>query len=171
MMQNFCIASFLRSTILVQRVKSPTIWKHGRLYFSAVQLCIVQMTLVRYFSKICGFSRMRVFWLSSWSPMKYLISIGLRQGWSRRKEEIPRFNFSIGFLSKIFKNFSKFPKTICISRPNTRKVNAWFLKFFWKLCKVMHFRNIRIQIFESFLKISKELTLASKRAKNKRRVY
>ena len=42
------------------------------------------------------------------------------------------------FLKKIAKKFSKFP-TNCVFRPNARKINAWFVKFFEKYAKIMHF--------------------------------
>ena len=44
-----------------------------------------------------------------------------------------KFNFSIEFLSKIFKFSQNFP-TIFDFRPNARKVNAWFVKVFGDIC-------------------------------------
>ena len=41
-----------------------------------------------------------------------------------------KFYFLIEFLSKIFKISQNFP-TICVFRPNARKINALFVKLFW----------------------------------------
>ena len=47
-------------------------------------------------------------------------------------------------------NFSRNFPTICVFRPNTRKINAWFVKLFEKYVKIMHFSNF----LKKFLKIS-----------------
>ena len=51
---------------------------------------------------------------------------------------ILKFNFSFGFLSKTFQVFLIFPK-ICVSRPNPRKISAFFLQSFEKYDKIMRF--------------------------------
>ena len=43
--------------------------------------------------------------------------------------------FPIEFLSKISQHFPK----IRVFRPNARKINAWFVNFFEKYAKIMHF--------------------------------
>ena len=57
-------------------------------------------------------------------------------------------NFLLNFHQK-FSNFSQNFKTICIFRPNARKINAWFVKFLEKYAKIKHFRNF----LKKFLKI------------------
>ena len=54
--------------------------------------------------------------------------------------------FLLNFHQK-FSTFSrKFP-TICVFRPNARKINAWFVKFIWKICKNNAFLAIFLRKF------------------------
>ena len=46
--------------------------------------------------------------------------------------------FLLNFYQKFSKISQNFPK-IRIFRPNTRKINAWFVKFFEKYAKIMHY--------------------------------
>ena len=46
------------------------------------------------------------------------------------------------FILNFYQKFSKFSQhfqTICVSRPNARKINALFVMFFDKYAKIMHF--------------------------------
>ena len=46
------------------------------------------------------------------------------------------------FLLNFYQKFSKFSQNFqnnCVFRPNARKINAWFVKFFGKYAKIMHF--------------------------------
>ena len=62
-----------------------------------------------------------------------------------------KFHFSIEFSSKISK-FSQIFPIICVFRPNAQKSNAWFVTFFEKYAKIMHFRNFRKKLFSKFSK-------------------
>ena len=46
--------------------------------------------------------------------------------------------FLLNFYEKLSKFSQNFP-TICVFRPNSQKFNAWFVKFFEKYAKIMHF--------------------------------
>ena len=46
--------------------------------------------------------------------------------------------FLLNFLHK-FSKFSQNNLTICVFRPNARKFNAWFVKFFERYANIMHF--------------------------------
>ena len=47
------------------------------------------------------------------------------------------------FLLKFYQKFSKISQNFptCVFRPNMRKINALFAKYFWKYTKIMHFIN------------------------------
>ena len=69
----------------------------------------------------------------------------------------PKLAKNLIFLFNFYQKFSKFSQnfpTICVFRPNPRKSNAWFVKFFWKYAQVMHFKQILKEIFWKFSKIS-----------------
>ena len=69
----------------------------------------------------------------------------------------PKLAKHLIFLLNFYQNFSKFSQnfpTICVFRPNARKSNEWFVKFFWKYAQVMHFKQFLIEIFWKFSKFS-----------------
>ena len=69
----------------------------------------------------------------------------------------PKLAKNLNFLLNFYQKFSKFSQyfpTIFVFRPNARKSNAWFVKFFWKYAQVMHFKQFLKQIFWNFSKIS-----------------
>ena len=46
--------------------------------------------------------------------------------------------FLLNFYQKLLK-FSQSIQTICVSRPNARKINGWSVKLFGKYAKIMNF--------------------------------
>ena len=70
---------------------------------------------------------------------------------------IPKLAKNLIFLLNFYQRFSKFSQnfpTISVFRPNARKCNACFVKFFWKYAQVMHFKQFLKEIFWKFSKIS-----------------
>ena len=66
-----------------------------------------------------------------------------------------KIQFLIEFSSKISKIFSHFPK-IFVFRPNARKSNAWFVRFFEKYAKITDVRNfLNNLILKTFANLSK----------------
>ena len=61
--------------------------------------------------------------------------------------------YSYENLRKVSQNFP----THSVFRPNARKTNAWFIKFFENMLKECVFSNYPKKIFETFLKISHNL--------------
>ena len=55
-----------------------------------------------------------------------------------------------------FPKFSQNFSTICSFRPNARKINAWFVKFFEKYAKIMHILQFSWEIFWKFSQISQK---------------
>ena len=85
----------------------------------------------------------------------------------------PKLSKNSIFLLNFYQKFSKFSKnfqTISIFRPNARKSNTGFVKFFWKYAKVMHCKQFFKEIFWKFYKISQifpnNLCYSSKRPKS-----
>ena len=71
---------------------------------------------------------------------------------------IPKLAKNAIFLLNLYQkisNFSQNFQTISIFRPKARKSNTWFVKFFWKYAKVMHFKQFLKKSFENFLKFLK----------------
>ena len=67
-----------------------------------------------------------------------------------QKNKNKKFNFYIELSSQIFKILSNFP-TISVFRPNARKISAWFVKFFGKICLNNAFLAIFLRnFFEKF---------------------
>ena len=58
----------------------------------------------------------------------------------------PKIVKSSIFLLLFYQNFP----TICVFRPNARKINAWFVKFLEKYAKIMHFCYFLKRSFENF---------------------
>ena len=61
------------------------------------------------------------------------------------------------FLLNFYQKFSKFSEnfsTVCVFRPNAQKINAWFVKYFEKYAKIMHFSNFLKKTFQNFRKFS-----------------
>ena len=73
-------------------------------------------------------------------------------------------NFLTNFYQKISKFSQNFP-TICIFRPNARKINAVFLKFCWEYAKIMIFAIFSRNFWKFTQKFPKQLCFSSKRAK------
>ena len=61
--------------------------------------------------------------------------------------------FFANFLRYLLKYSQNYP-TICVFSPNARKINAWFVNFFEKWAKIIHFlqffQEIFLQIFDTF---------------------
>ena len=51
---------------------------------------------------------------------------------------------------KNFQNFLKNVPTVCVSRPNAWKINAWLVKSFEKSAKIIHFCTFLKKIFANF---------------------
>ena len=63
---------------------------------------------------------------------------------------IEKYAKIIHFLMKIFKRFSQNFPTICVFRPNAKKLPHGLLKFFFKNAKIMHFSQFSEEGFSKF---------------------
>ena len=60
---------------------------------------------------------------------------------------------------EVFENFRKFSQnfpTNWVFRPNARKIDAGFVKFFEKYAKIMNFSKICKEVVENFRKFSQD---------------
>ena len=108
---------------------------------------------------IYGHRRVR----GGWHPLEAVR--GVDTPWRVRKSDTPSWSpsilskkypkiikssiFLLNFHQKSSKFSQNFP-TICVFRPNARKLNAWFVNFFEKDAKIIHFSQISNQIFWKF---------------------
>ena len=85
-------------------------------------------------------------------PKKLLWCYFRRLYFSNNLPKIDRNSiFQMNFYQKISKCSQNFP-TIWVFRPNARKFNAWFVKFFEKYAKIMDFSQFSYEFFENFRK-------------------